>query len=51
MEKEKRTRCEVWSRIVGYMRPIRYWSDGKQAEWEDRKVFTKGLKNEDKKSY
>lgn len=31
--------CEVYSRIVGYIRPINQWNDGKRAEYEDRKVF------------
>jgi len=39
MEKKKRTKCEVYSRIVGYLRPIAQWNEGKQAEWEDRVVF------------
>ena len=35
----KRQRCEVYSRVVGYIRPIQQWNIGKQAEWADRKVF------------
>jgi ribonucleoside-triphosphate reductase (formate) len=35
----KRTKCEVYSRVVGYIRPISQWNDGKVAEWKDRKVF------------
>lgn len=31
--------CEVYSRIVGYLRPIGQWNDGKQEEFEDRKLF------------
>lgn len=31
--------CEVYSRVVGYLRPIVQWNEGKQAEWKDRKVF------------
>jgi anaerobic ribonucleoside-triphosphate reductase len=31
---------EVYSRIVGYLRPIVTWNDGKQAEWEDRTNYT-----------
>lgn len=31
--------AEVYSRIVGYYRPVKAWSDGKQAEYRDRKVF------------
>jgi ribonucleoside-triphosphate reductase len=36
---EKRTRCEVYSRVVGYMRPVNQWNLGKQQEFGDRKVF------------
>lgn len=35
----KRTLCEVYSRVVGYIRPVNQWNDGKQAEYEDRKTF------------
>jgi ribonucleoside-triphosphate reductase len=30
---------EVYSRIVGYMRPVSQWNDGKQSEFHDRKLF------------
>ncbi|MBW1784316.1 MAG: ribonucleoside triphosphate reductase [Deltaproteobacteria bacterium] len=30
---------EVYSRIVGYFRPINQWNDGKQAEFRMRKAF------------
>ena len=36
--------CEVYSRIVGYLRPIDQWNDGKQAEYEDRKLFDNKIK-------
>jgi len=39
MEEKKRQRCEVYSRIVGYLRPIQQWNVGKRAEWKERKVF------------
>ena len=29
--------CEVWSRIVGYYRPVKYWNAGKKEEFKDRK--------------
>ena len=35
----KRTKCEVYSRVVGYLRPVSNWNEGKQAEWKDRKTF------------
>ncbi len=31
--------CEVYSRVVGYLRPVAQWNDGKQAEFRDRKLF------------
>jgi ribonucleoside-triphosphate reductase len=30
---------EVWSRIVGYIRPIKQWNAGKRAEFDDRQTF------------
>ena len=35
----KRTKCEIYSRIVGYLRPLQQWNDGKIAEWKERKTF------------
>ncbi|MDP2736371.1 MAG: anaerobic ribonucleoside-triphosphate reductase [bacterium] len=35
----KRTACEVYSRVVGYLRPVQQWNDGKQAEYFNRKTF------------
>lgn len=35
----KGTECEVYSRIVGYFRPVKQWNEGKQAEFGDRVVF------------
>jgi len=31
--------CEVFSRIVGYLRPIQQWNKGKQGEYKDRKNY------------
>ncbi|MFO7677474.1 MAG: anaerobic ribonucleoside-triphosphate reductase [Thermoplasmatota archaeon] len=36
---EKRTKCEIYSRVVGYMRPVNQWNKGKQQEFSDRKTF------------
>ncbi len=37
---EERQRAEVYSRIVGYLRPVEQWNDGKQAEFADRKTYS-----------
>jgi len=41
MEKNKKCgeKCEVFSRIVGYYRPIQDWNIGKKHEFERRKNF------------
>lgn len=30
---------EVYSRVVGYYRPVQQWNKGKQAEFKDRVAF------------
>ena len=32
-------KCEVYSRVVGYLRPVAQWNDAKQEEFRDRKLF------------
>jgi ribonucleoside-triphosphate reductase (formate) len=34
-----KTKCEVYSRVVGYIRPVEQWNDSKQEEFKDRKLF------------
>jgi anaerobic ribonucleoside-triphosphate reductase len=36
---EKRVPCEVYSRIVGYLRPVQNWNKGKRQEFEERQTF------------
>lgn len=31
--------CEVYSRIVGYLRPVANWNKGKQQEFADRRNY------------
>ena len=31
---------EVFSRVVGYHRPVKLWNKGKQAEFRDRKLYS-----------
>jgi len=31
--------CEVYSRVVGYLRPVGQWNDAKFAEFGDRRTF------------
>ena len=36
---KQRTKCEVYSRVCGYIRPISQWNEGKVEEFKDRKTF------------
>ena len=35
--------CEVWSRSVGYLRPVDQWNPGKQVEFKHRRTYDKQL--------
>ncbi|GEM_PF-681140 len=44
MAEEKREQvcgepCEVYSRVVGYLRPVQQWNKGKKAEYAQRREF------------
>ena len=46
LREEERQPVECWSRVMGYLRPIRtmdgqvMWNAGKVSEFRDRKTFT-----------
>lgn len=35
----QRTRCEVWTRVMGYHRPVSHFNIGKKSEHASRKHF------------
>lgn len=35
----KGSKCEVYSRVVGYLRPVQNWNKGKKEEYEMRKTY------------
>ena len=37
-------RCEVYSRVCGYLRPVGQWNEGKQREFKERKEYKYGEK-------
>lgn len=39
LEDSERQPCEIWSRVMGYHRPVANWNAGKQQEHRDRKHF------------
>jgi len=39
LEDTERQRCEVWTRVMGYHRPVSQFNAGKQSEFKERKFF------------
>ncbi len=37
--KERKVPVEVYSRVVGYFRPVNQWNRGKREEFMNRKLF------------
>lgn len=42
----KRTKCEVYSRVVGWIVPVQQWNEGKKSEYVDRKTYDKQLEGD-----
>ena len=40
---EKRTRCEIWTRVMGYYRPVSQFNIGKKGEYYERVYFKEDL--------
>jgi len=36
---EERQPCEIWSRVMGYFRPVESYNIGKKQEFADRTLF------------
>lgn len=36
---EERQKCEVWTRVMGYHRPVASFNTGKKSEYADRRFF------------
>ncbi|GIX21365.1 MAG: hypothetical protein KatS3mg121_0148 [Gammaproteobacteria bacterium] len=39
LREEERQRCEVWTRVMGYHRPVSSFNPGKQSEHRERRFF------------
>ena len=40
LPQDQRQRCEVWTRVMGYHRPVAVFNPGKQSEHRERQHFT-----------
>lgn len=41
---KKRVRCDVYSRVVGFLTPVQQWNKGKRSEFFDRKTYDEQVK-------
>ncbi|MCK9316543.1 MAG: anaerobic ribonucleoside-triphosphate reductase [Verrucomicrobia bacterium] len=39
LKEQERQRCEVWTRVMGYYRPVSQFNRGKQSEFAQRQFF------------
>lgn len=39
MDNSKRTKCEVWTKVMGFIRPFNNFNIGKKSEFKERKYF------------
>lgn len=42
LTEQERTRCEIWTRVMGYHRPVSAFNVGKQSEHAGRRLFVEG---------
>lgn len=55
LKEEERQKTEIWTRVMGYHRPVSEFNRGKKSEFYSRKCFieekaAEGLKNNKKES-
>ena len=39
LEDNERQRCEIWTRVMGYHRPVSSFNQGKVGEFNERRYF------------
>jgi anaerobic ribonucleoside-triphosphate reductase len=44
---EKLIPCEVYSRVVGYLRPVQQWNEGKKQEFQERTTYSAQIRTKD----
>ena len=40
LKDDERQACEVWTRVMGYCRPVSEFNKGKKSEFRERKCFS-----------
>ena len=39
IKENERTQCEIWTRVMGYHRPVSQYNKGKKSEFKERVCF------------
>ena len=45
IDNSKRTKAEIYSRVVGFLTPVSQWNRGKKEEFKDRKTYDVQLRD------
>jgi anaerobic ribonucleoside-triphosphate reductase len=45
LKDEERQPCEIWTRVMGYFRPVSSFNRGKQGEYHERTSFVESKCN------
>ncbi|MNR89032.1 anaerobic ribonucleoside triphosphate reductase [compost metagenome] len=44
---DERQPCEIWTRVMGYHRPVSSFNKGKQSEFHERRYFIEPARRHD----
>lgn len=50
LKDEERQPCEIWTRVMGYHRPVSEYNKGKKSEYYSRKCFKESIATEKMKT-
>ena len=42
LREDERQPCEIWTRVMGYHRPVSSFNRGKKGEFHERRYFSEG---------
>lgn len=48
LEDHERQPCEIWTRVMGYHRPVSQFNAGKKSEHRERRAFREAAAGEDR---
>jgi anaerobic ribonucleoside-triphosphate reductase len=50
LEEHERQRCEIWTRVMGYHRPVSQFNPGKRSEYAERLMYREQAARKDRPS-